>query len=150
MAKKLIKSKLDDILKLLDISPEVTIEEDEETYKVVVEGNDLSFLIGYRGESLQALQTLLSTMVFNESNEWVHIVVDINGYRDSRREKIEEMTRSFIDRVRFHNSEIEMPTMNSYERRQVHMFVSDYPDISSESAGEGRNRRVVLSLKKEA
>ena len=150
MTEKLIKSKLGDILKLLDISPEVTIEEEDETYKVTIEGNDLSFLIGYRGESLTALQTLLATMVFNESQEWAHIVVDINGYRDSRRERIEEMTRGFIDRVRFHNSEIEMPTMNSFERRQVHMFISDYPDIFSESTGEGRNRRVVLSLKKES
>ena len=150
MAEKLIKTKLAEILSLLEVSPEITIGEEEGTYKVTIDGNDLSFLIGYRGESLHALQTLLATMLFNELNEWVHVVVDINGYRDGRREKIEEMTRSFIDRARFHNTEIEMPTMNSFERRQVHMFVDDYPDIFSESTGEGRSRRVVLRLKKEA
>jgi spoIIIJ-associated protein len=96
---------------------------------------------------LNALQTLLSHFVFNENGEWAHVVLDINGYRDSRREKIEEMVRNFIDRVRFHNSEVELPAMNAFERRQVHTFVSEYPDIVSESTGEGRNRRVVLKLK---
>ncbi len=75
-------------------------------------------------------------------------MVDINGYRDSRLNKIEDMTKGFIDRVRFHETDVEMPPMNSYERRQVHMFISDYPDIMSESTGEGRARHVVLKLNK--
>ena len=141
------KEKLEEILGFIGVSPSVNIEDQDSTFKVTIEGDDLSFLIGYRGESLNALQTLLGSMLFNESDEWTHIILDINGYRNSRQDKIEDMTRNFIDRVRFHKSEVEMPTMNSFERRQVHMFVSDYPDILSESAGEGRGRRVVLKLK---
>lgn len=147
MPEQLIKTRLDEVLNLIGVSPDVSINKEEDTYKIIIDGDDLSFLIGYRGESLQALQTLLATMLFNELNTWVHLVVDINGYRNSRQEKIEEMAKNFIDRVRFHNSDVEMPTMNSYERRQVHLLVSDYPDIVSESTGEGRNRRVVLKLK---
>ena len=143
----LIRKKLDEILEFMRVSPEVLIEEEDGTYKVVMNGEDLSFLIGFRGESLNALQTLVANFVFNEKGEWVHILMDINGYRESRRERIEEMVRGFIDRVRFHNSEVELPTMNAFERRQVHTFVSEYPDIISESTGEGRNRRVVLKLK---
>ena len=143
----LIRKKLDEILEFMSVSPEVLIEEEDGTYKVVMNGEDLSFLIGFRGESLNALQTLVANFVFNEKGEWVHILMDINGYRESRRERIEEMVRGFIDRVRFHNSEVELPTMNAFERRQVHTFVSEYPDIISESTGEGRNRRVVLKLK---
>lgn len=142
-----IKEKLDEVLGFIGVTPSVSIENQEDTYKVTIEGEDLSFLIGYRGESLNALQTLLASMLFNESDEWTHIVLDINGYRNSRQDKIEEMTRNFIDRVRFHKADVEMPTMNSFERRQVHMFVSEYPDIHSESVGEGRGRRVVLRLK---
>ena len=143
----LIRKKLDEILEFMSVSPEVLIEEEDGTYKVVMSGEDLSFLIGFRGESLNALQTLVANFVFNEKGEWVHILMDINGYRESRRERIEEMVRGFIDRVRFHNSEVELPTMNAFERRQVHTFVAEYPDIISESTGEGRNRRVVLKLK---
>ncbi len=147
MSDKLIKSKLKEILDFIGISPKVSISKEEDTYKVGIEGEDLSFLIGYRGESLNALQTLLATMLFNELNEWVHVLVDINGYRETRNDKIEEMTKNFIDRVRFHKANVELPTMNAFERRQVHMFVSEYPDIVSESVGEGRDRRVVLKLK---
>lgn len=150
MSEQLIKTKLDEILNLMGISPNFSVGDEDGTYKVAIEGNDLNFLIGYRGASLQALQTLLATMLFQELDEWVHVVVDINDYRSNRQTKIEEMTKNFIDRVRFHNSEVEMPSMNAFERRQVHMFVSDYPDIVSESTGEGRNRRVVLKLKGKA
>src|SRR5690606_811572 len=144
---ELIQKKLEEILGHLRVSPKVSLTKEDDIYNVVLDGDDLSFLIGFRGESLNALQTLLATFVFNEHGEWPHLVVDINGYRDSRREKIEEMDKGFIDRVRFHNSAVELPTMNSFERRLVHTFISEYPDIMSESVGEGRNRRVVLKMK---
>lgn len=147
MPEKIIEKKVNEILDFMSVDPEVSIDTEDDTYVVTINGPDLSFLIGYRGESLNALQTLLANMVFAELNEWKHVVVDINGYRDNRKTKLEDMVRSFIDRVRFHKNDVEMPSMNSFERRQVHMFVSDYPDIESESTGEGRDRRVVLKLK---
>ncbi len=147
MAEKIIEQKINEILDFMSVNPEVSVEEEDETFVIKINGDDLNFLIGYRGESLNALQTLLANMVFAELNEWKHVVVDINGYRDVRKTKLEDMVRNFIDRVRFHKDEVVMPTMNSFERRQVHMFVSDYPDIVSESTGEGRDRRVVLKLK---
>ncbi len=149
MSEQLLKNKLNEILNFIGVTPKVSIVEEDGTYKISIEGDDLSFLIGYRGESLNALQTLLATMLFNELNEWVHVLVDINAYRESRNSKIEEMTKNFIDRVRFHKSEAELPPMNAFERRQVHVFVAEYPDIISESAGEGRDRRVVLKLKED-
>ena len=147
MSEKLLKDKPNEILNHIGVSPKVSISQEDDTFKVAIEGDDLSFLIGYRGESLNALQTLLTTMLFNELNEWVRVLVDINSYREIRNDKIQEMTKNFIDRVRFHKSEVELPTMNAFERRQVHVFVSEYPDIASESIGEGRDRRVVLKLK---
>ena len=78
----------------------------------------------------------------------MRIAVDINGYRDQRKAKLEEMTRNFIDRVRFFSQEVEMPSMSPMERRIVHVFVSGYDDIVSESVGIGRDRRVVLKPNK--
>uniref|UniRef100_A0A7C4XT23 KH domain-containing protein n=1 Tax=candidate division WWE3 bacterium TaxID=2053526 RepID=A0A7C4XT23_UNCKA len=145
--KKILEQKTKEILSHLKVSPKLEVVDEGETFKVVIEGDDLSFLIGYRGESLNGLQHLLASMLNKELNEWKHVVVDINGYKDSRKTKIEDMVRNFIDRVRFHDADVEMPPMNSFERRWVHMYVSEYPDIVSESAGEGRDRRVVLKLK---
>jgi spoIIIJ-associated protein len=147
MPRKLIEQKLSEIMSHMGISPEIVIEDQEGTHIITINGDDLSFLIGYRGQSLNALQTLLANMLFNETGEWHHLVIDINGYRDSRKESLQEMVRNFIDRVRFHNEDVEMPPMNAFERRQVHMFISEYPDIESESTGSGYDRRVVLRVK---
>ena len=137
---------IDDVLKFIGITPDVDISGDEATklVEVSIEGNNLNFLIGYRGESLNALQTLLALALFKEFNEWVNVVVDVNGYKDTRREKIEEITKNFIDRVRFFGKEVRMPVMSAAERRMVHVFVDGYADIGSESEGNPPYRRVIL------
>lgn len=137
-----------DILKHMDVEADVLVVEEtvgeEKVFDVTIEGDDLSFLIGYRGESLDGLQTVLSLILNKQSDVWQRVVVDINGYRKQRQNKIEEITKNYIDRVRFLAKEIEMPVMTAVERRYVHMFVSAYTDIISESAGEGASRHVVL------
>ena len=122
----------------------LTLQKETYDYVVNIQGDDLSFLIGYRGESINALQSLLGLILFNKLGDHVNLVVDINDYRSSRKDKIEEITKNYIDRARFSGQAVEMPFMNPYERRQVHLFVSGYDDIESESTGEGRFRRVVL------
>jgi len=141
-----IEKYLKSVFKHIGIKPKMDISRNEELdlYEVFIEGSDLSFLIGYRGESLNALQTLLTLSLFKEFNEWVNVLVDINGYRDKRKEKIEEITKNYIDRVRFFKKDVTMPIMNASERRLVHIFVSGYDDINSESTGEAPYRRVVL------
>lgn len=146
--KETIKTTLFEILEFININPKVLIEDGvEETVTVTIEGDNLNFLIGYRGESLDALQTILNIMMYKKESNFPRVIVDINGYRKQRQEKIEQITKSFIDRVRFFRKEVEMPPMNPFERRFVHTFVSNYDDISSESIGEKSERRVVLKLK---
>ena len=143
-----LKQITEDILKHMNVKADVSVVEEtvgEETVlNVTIEGDDLSFLIGYRGESLDGLQTVLSLILNRKSGMWQRVVTDINGYRKQRQDKIEEITKGYIDRVRFLTKEIEMPPMTSAERRYVHMFVSAYTDVVSESVGEGASRRVVL------
>lgn len=140
----LVKSRLADIFGFMHISPKVTVDEVEDAIRVFIEGDRLSFLIGYRGESLDALQTILALSLSKDLGEWSRVLVDINGYREQRIEKIEDITRGFIDRVRFFSKEVALPPMNSFERYRVHTFVSEYDDITSESIGEKRDRHVIL------
>ena len=152
-----LKQITEDILKHMNVRADVLVTEEtvgeEAVLNVTIEGDDLSFLIGYRGESLDGLQTVLSLILNKQSlrsdepkgsNVWQRVVTDINGYRKQRQDKIEEITKGYIDRVRFLTKEIEMPPMTSAERRYVHMFVSAYTDVVTESVGEGASRRVVL------
>lgn len=140
-----IKSLTSEIFKFLRVHPAMSIEEpDDETIDIKIDGNDLSFLIGFRGETLDSLQTYLSQALFKSTGKWHRVVLDINGYKTQKLDKIEQMTKGFIDRVRFHGKPVGMPPMSPSERRHVHMFISQYDDVETESMGEGRDRHIVI------
>jgi spoIIIJ-associated protein len=142
-----VKETIEEIMAHLGIDPDVSINESEpDNYEIRIDGDDLSFLIGYRGESLEGLQTVLSLILFKKLNNWVRVMVDINDYKDAKLAKLEDITRNYIDKVRFLGKDMQLPPMNPFERRHVHMFVDGYDDVMSESDGEGLARRVVLKL----
>lgn len=71
-------------------------------------------------------------------------LIDINDFQKKHIEEIKDMARMHAQRVRYFKKEIEMRPMNAYERRLVHTVLQEYPDIKTESAGEGFERRVVV------
>jgi spoIIIJ-associated protein len=147
--KELIEKKMNKIFQYIGIKPELSVQEIEENnFNVAVSGDDLNFLIGFRGQSLDGLQNILRLMIYRETQTQPLITLDINDYKNRKSEKIQDMAKTFIDKVRFFQKEVEMPRMSPWERRQVHVLVSEYDDIESESTGEGENRRVVLKPKK--
>lgn len=147
--KELIKKKMNKIFQYIGIKPELSVEEIEENnFNVTVSGDDLNFLIGFRGQSLDGLQNILRLMIYRETQIQPLITLDINDYKSRKTEKIQDMAKTFIDKVRFFQKDVEMPRMSPWERRQIHILVSEYDDIESESTGEGEDRRVVLKPKK--
>ncbi|MBU1133187.1 hypothetical protein KKG08_02860 [Patescibacteria group bacterium] len=144
-----IEEALTNIFGFLRIDPDCEISSPEDgVYLVTIDGEELNFLIGFRGQSLDALQSILRLIIFRKTGEQIVLNVDINGYKNQKADKIKNLARKFIDKVRFFEKEIELPRMNPWERRQVHTFVSEYDDVDSESTGEGINRRVVLKPNK--
>lgn len=147
--KKLVDTKLTEIFDFIGVKPKINVwDGEEDIINVDIEGNDLNFLIGYRGESLDALQTLTGLIAYKQLGEWATLVIDINGYKKQKQEKIEQIARTYIDKARFLGKEIEMNPMSPAERRWVHSFVSTYDDVISESTGEGMDRRVVIKPKR--
>ena len=148
--KKVIETSLNKIFGYIGIKPEVSVEEKESNvFSIIIEGEDLNFLIGFRGQSLDALQNMLKLIIFRKTQQQPVLSLDINQYRDRKIEKLQDMARSFIDKARFFQKDIELPRMNPWERRQIHVLISEYDDVYSESTGEGEDRRVVLKLKKQ-
>ncbi len=146
---EVIKNTLDNIFGFMKINPNYEINgKDDGVFEVKIQGNNLNFLIGHQGQSLDALQSILHLTVLRQAGEQVTVLIDINGYKDQRAEKIQNMAKSYIDRVRFFQKDVELPPMDPWERRQIHMFVSEYDDVVSESVGEGHERRVTLKPKK--
>lgn len=110
----------------------------------------LSVLIGRRGETLAALQLLLHLVISRQADTRDRVIVDVEGYRQRREENLRSMAQRIAEQVRSSGRSVMLEAMPPNERRIVHMALADYEDISTESEGEGDQRRVVVSLKRGA
>jgi spoIIIJ-associated protein len=109
---------------------------------------NLGLLIGRRGETLAALQLLVNLIVSHRTKHRLRIMVDAENYRQRREENLHSLALRVAQQVRSYRRSIALEAMPPYERRIVHIALSDSKDISTESIGEGEERRVVISLKR--
>jgi len=132
---------------------EVHPAEGEEPLVLNIRGADersssaLSVLIGRRGETLAALQLLMHLVVSKQGDTRERVIVDVEGYRHRREENLRSMAQRIAQQVRTSGRAVTLEAMPPNERRIVHMALADFEDISTESEGEGDQRRVVVSLK---
>lgn len=109
---------------------------------------NLGLLIGRRGETLAALQLLVSLIVGHRTKHRMRIIIDAENYRERREENLRSLALRVAQQVRNYRRAIALEAMPPHERRIVHIALSDSKDISTESIGEGEERRVVISLKR--
>jgi spoIIIJ-associated protein len=112
--------------------------------------DNTALFIGQKGETIDALQYLINVAAFRERRFFKRVVLDAEGYRQRRVEAIQGMAHRTARRAVRERRTVEMPPMNSSERRVVHLFLSDYPSVTTESEGTGDNRRVKVSPTNEA
>ena len=126
-------------------------EDDEEAPLVLnIRSDDqglLGLLIGRRGETLAALQLLVNLVVSKQTGHREHVIVDAEGYRARREANLRTMALRVANQVRRSGQPIALEAMPPGERRIIHMTLAETGDISTESTGEGDQRRVVISLK---
>ena len=101
-------------------------------------------LIGERGNNLAALEYLLKRLVRKQNGFEVKFTLDINDYRMKRLEDIKQDVKNASRHVRVHRREMALRPMSAFERRIVHLLLAEYPDITTESVGQGDERRVVI------
>jgi spoIIIJ-associated protein len=109
---------------------------------------NLGLLIGRRGETLAALQLLVNLIVSHRTRHRMRIIIDAENYRQRREENLRSLAQRVAQQVRSYHRSIALEAMPPHERRIVHIALSDSKDISTESIGEGDERRVVISLKR--
>jgi spoIIIJ-associated protein len=136
---------LKELLELMDIEAEVTLDDRTRREGIEVLGADLGALIGRGGENLVALQQIASAITSRRVGRTVHIPVDIEGYRHRREEQLREIALRVASRVRATGQAVTLEPMLAYERRIVHLAVQDAPGVKTESVGIDPNRRVVIS-----
>ena len=130
---------------------EVESDDEEEPVTLNIHSDDqdtLSLLIGRRGETLSALQLLVSLIVSKQTGSRERIIVDAESYRVRREQNLRSMARRIAAQVRHSGHPIALEAMPPNERRIIHLELQEVDDISTESTGEGDQRRVVVSLKR--
>lgn len=111
-----------------------------------VSGDDLGLLIGWRGETLRALQTTLNLMMGDEEAEGIsrRLILDVERYRARREEQVRELAQRLADRVKASGERYTLDPMHAYERRIIHLTLQDDPGVRTESSGQEPARRVVI------
>jgi spoIIIJ-associated protein len=138
------------LLHLLNLEAQVSAhygERDREGRRNVhvdIRGNDLSILIGRRSETLNAFQYIASLIVGKEIQDWVQLVVDVEGYRDRREKQLIQMAQRMADQVAKSGRRQTLEPMPSAERRIIHIALRDHPDVVTESTGEEPHRKVTI------
>jgi len=107
--------------------------------------DNTALFIGQKGETIDALQYLINAGINKNRTARARIVLDAEGYRQRRVEALQGMAHRTARKVVREGSTVELPPMNPAERRVVHLFLRDNPDVSTESEGIGESRRVVVS-----
>src|SRR6195256_3656149 len=125
-----------ELLYKMGITAQVTIKKADEPVMIDVAGDNLGLLIGWRGETLRAFQTVVNLILNEGRADRRRLVVDVEHYRNRREETVKEMALRLADRVRRSGERVMMDPMQSYERRIVHITLEKEPGIRTEGQGE--------------
>jgi len=109
-----------------------------------IEGDDLGILIGRRGQTLSSLQYILRLIVSHQMKAWVSIILDVEGYRQRRSGVLRALAERTAERVKDMGEPFTLEPMSAYERRIVHLALTEHPDVITQSTGEGEARKVVI------
>lgn len=126
-------------------SPIDEYEGDEGELILDVTSSDLAVLIGRHGRTLESLQTLFSLLVSRKLGFRYPVVVDVEGYKARRHDKVVRMAKSAASRAVQQHRAVNMPPMSAYERRLVHITLRDNPKVDTHSEGVDPDRHVVVT-----
>ena len=138
------------LLHLLNLEAQVsanygaTERDGRRNIQVDIRGKDLSVLIGRRSETLSAFQYVASLIVGKETEQFVQLVVDVEGYRDRREKQLVQMANRMADQVTKTGKRQTLEPMPSSERRVIHIALREHPAVKTESTGEEPYRKVVI------
>lgn len=147
----ILKSTVDELLSLMSVqaSTEVTYDEENKIFNVNITATDATgLLIGKKGETLGSIENILGVILKTKVGEWYRISVNIGDYKEKEEDYLKGLAKSAVERVKASGKPENIYNLKSWQRRIVHMFLTEeFPDISSESEGEGEERCLVIKLK---
>ena len=147
-AEEHVKTFMEEIIKELPENTTYEIHKEKTGLNVEISNENLGFLIGYRGETLYAFQSILSAIAGKEIDKKVRVILDIEGYKAKREKTLEELAEKVAKTVIRTRKPVKLEPMQAYERKIIHSKLQQNDKVQTESIGEEPNRRIVISLKK--
>jgi spoIIIJ-associated protein len=144
------KTIVDQLLTHMGIRAQVGVRGVGDAILLDVSGRDLGMLIGWRGETLRALQTITNLLVGRKLGPDKRVIVDVERYRQRREHTVKEIAYRAARQVKVTGDPITLDAMQAFERRAIHLALEDDPDVTTNSVGEEPDRRVVVIPRKAA
>ena len=145
-----VRTLLEGLLKHMGVRASVQVRAGSDPITLDVTGRDLGALIGWRGETLRALQSVTNVMVGKHLDEGERVIVDVERYRQRREHTVREIALRAARQVKMTGDAITLDAMQAFERRAIHLALESDPDVTSSSIGEDPDRRVVVGPRKPA
>jgi spoIIIJ-associated protein len=146
---ELIKTEAEALLGKIVDTFEIDVTEDKGIFHVTIKTEaEAPVVIGRHGETIKAIQKILEVVLYKKVGESVEILVNVNDYREKQLERLHELSAKYAQKTLDFKSPSYIRGLSSYERKMVHEYIThEYPELSSYSTGEGRDRRLVIDLK---
>lgn len=139
------KKYLEDLLSFFGLNVDVYTTSEDDVIELNVPSTRLNgFLIGQRGENMRAMQFMVSTTLKNRGYENARVNVDIADYKKQRADRLSKRAEQWMQEVKESGKAMDLEPMNAADRRTVHKLAQEY-GLTSESAGEGVERHIVLA-----
>ncbi len=147
-AKENVEKFLEEWVKTLPEGTQYHVSTNETGVEIQIHNSNLGHLIGYRGETLYALQTILSAIAAKGVEQKMRVLLDIEGYKEKREKTLQELAQKVAKTVVKTRKSITLEPMQAYERKIIHSQLQGHPKVETMSIGEEPHRKVVISLKK--
>jgi len=146
---ELIKTETEGLLEKIIDKFEVEVKEEGEAFHVIIKTDEEApTVIGRHGETIRAIQKILEVILFKKNGEALTILVNVNDYREKQKERLEGLATQYAQQAEETKQAVNIRNLSSYERKVIHEYVTaNYPELTTYSEGEGRDRRLIIDLK---
>ena len=146
---QVIKTETEALLSKMVDKFSVEVVDEEGIFQVIIKTEEeVSSVIGRHGATIRAIQKILEVILYKQFGEAVEILVNVNDFREKQKERLEILASEYAEKTQSSHSPSFIRNLSSYERKLIHEYVTkNYPELTTYSIGEGRDRRLVVDMK---
>ena len=144
---KTIREETEALLDKIGTNGTIEVAQADGSFNVHIDTDENALLIGKHGNTLSSLELILSLIVAKKTGEFKRVIVEVGGYREAREEYLRDLATRLHDEVIETGNEKTVRGLKPWERRVIHMYLSEGGDVVTESEGEERDRILVIKKK---